>query len=145
MSLLDALAQLDHLSQQLEQTLEREFDVLKASDLEAFERLQIEKGNQLDALSDPNILEFIQSLQSNAAVIQKEGQAASSLWADISGRLANCRELHQRNELVISRKLDTVRAALEAIKSPNLQNSVETYDRLGRLGGRGGKGTLGSV
>jgi len=44
-----------------------------------------------------------------------------------------CRDLHRRNEILISHKLETIRGALQTIQSPDPLNSVEIYDRLGKI------------
>ncbi len=145
MSLTVLLSQLEQLSTQLEALLDQEFECLKASDIEAFEILQVEKTQVLAALGNPATIEAINTLQSDSAIIAEYGVDASALWTTITAALARCKDKHQRNEIVITRKLDTVRAALDTIKSPNLQNTVDTYDRLGRLGNRSGKSSLGKV
>jgi len=145
MSLTVLLTQLEQLSAQLEALLDQEFDCLKASNIEAFEVLQSEKAQVLAALGNPATIDAINTLQSDRAIIAEHGAEASAQWSAITDALARCKGKHQRNEIVITRKLDTVRAALDTIKSPNLQNTVDTYDRLGRLGNRGGKGSLGKV
>lgn len=144
-SLSSELEHLAGLGQALQKLLLEEFEALKASDLEAFERLQIEKAACMNALGDPNVLEIIQILQESPDVIEREGAQAASQWQDIADQLAECKTLHKRNEILISRKLDTVRVALEALKGPDVQSSVDTYDRLGRIGFRGARGTLGKV
>lgn len=145
MSLSVILTQLEQLSAQLEALLDQEFELLKASDIEAFEVLQTEKTQVLAALGNPATIEAINALQSDHTIIAEHGAEASVQWATIAEALARSKDKHQRNEIVITRKLDTVRAALDTIKSPNLQNTVDTYDRLGRLGKRGGKSNLGKV
>ncbi|MDG0979684.1 MAG: flagellar export chaperone FlgN [Halieaceae bacterium] len=145
MSLTVLLSQLEQLSAQLEALLDQEFEYLKASNIEAFEVLQSEKAQVLAALGSPATIEAINSLQSDSTIIAQHGAEANALWGTITDALARSKDKHQRNEIVITRKLDTVRAALDTIKSPNLQNTVDTYDRLGRLGNRGGKSSLGKV
>lgn len=145
MSLTVLLTQLEQLSAQLEALLDQEFECLKASDIEAFEVLQSEKAQVLAALGNPAAIDAINTLQADSTIIAEHGAEANVRWGVITDSLARCKDKHQRNEIVITRKLDTVRAALDTIKSPNLQNTVDTYDRLGRLGNRGGKSSLGKV
>ena len=47
--------------------------------------------------------------------------------------IAECRDLHRRNEVLISRKLDSIRGALQTIQSTDALSSVEVYDRLGKI------------
>ena len=144
-SLSSALEHIAELSRSLEALLLEEFEALKASDLEAFEHIQSKKLACMTQLGDPHTLEIIQLLQDSNEVLTREGAEAAAQWQNISDQLADCKDQHKRNEILISRKLDTVRVALEALKGPDVQSSVDTYDRLGRLGGRRGRGILGKV
>jgi hypothetical protein len=41
--------------------------------------------------------------------------------------------MHRRNEILIMRKLDAIRGALESMNVQNPSSSVEIYDRLGQI------------
>ncbi len=41
--------------------------------------------------------------------------------------------LHRRNEILILRKLDAIRGALDSLQLGGSGSSVETYDRLGKV------------
>ena len=62
-------------------------------------------------------------------------------WQGFRELIANCRDLHRRNEVLISRKLDAIRGALHTLRGADPTASVEVYDRLGRMSRmRGGRG-----
>jgi flagellar biosynthesis/type III secretory pathway chaperone len=47
--------------------------------------------------------------------------------------MMNCRDMHRRNEILIMRKLDAIRGALESLNVNEATSSVEVYDRLGQI------------
>ena len=62
-----------------------------------------------------------------------KAQENSVIWDQMMNLIAECRDLHRRNEVLINHKLDTIRGALQTIQSPDPLNSVEIYDRLGKM------------
>lgn len=115
--------------QLLRQILEKEFDALRAQELDRFESLQPEKLRIFEVL----------------AVLSGVGTPGSRLeqpgWDAFRELIANCRELHRRNEVLISRKLDAIRGTLHTLRGADPTAPVEMYDRLGRMARlRGGRG-----
>ncbi len=113
----------------LQQLLEMEFEALRVQDLDRFEALQPEKLTVFDTL----------------ARLSGVGTPASRLeqpeWDGFRQLIADCRELHRRNEVLISRKLDAIRGTLHTLRGNDPTASVEVYDRLGRMSRlRGGRG-----
>lgn len=113
----------------LQMLLEQEFEALKVQDLDRFEALQPEKLGMFEQL----------------ARLSGVGTAANRLeqpgWEGFIRLIADCRELHRRNEVLISRKLDAIRGTLHTLRGSDPTASVETYDRLGRMSRlRGGRG-----
>ena len=47
--------------------------------------------------------------------------------------MALCRDMHRRNEVLINRKIDAIRGALQSLNVFDPTSSVEMYDRLGKL------------
>lgn len=101
--------------------LEREFEVLRTQDLDAFEVLQPEKL----------------AIFENLTALTGAGTEASALedasWDTFRNLMADCRDLHRRNEVLITRKLDAIRGTLHTLRGTDPTASVEVYDRLGRL------------
>jgi len=54
-------------------------------------------------------------------------------WNDFRARMLHCRDMHRRNEILIMRKLDAIRGALESLNVNEATSSVEVYDRLGQI------------
>ena len=121
-SLPTALAQALALAQTLEEMLEQEFEHLKAQNLDAFEATQSTKNELLGQLAR---LAGIQGPESADALGEE--------WDGFKEHMAHCRDLHRRNEVLISRKIDAIRGALQSLQVDDPTSSVEIYDRLGRV------------
>ena len=119
------------LANTLEEMLELEFEQLKVQNIDAFEASQASKNELLEEL---------------ARLAGIEGpDSADQLgpdWDGFKDQMAHCRDLHRRNEVLIGRKIDAIRGALQSLQVEDPASSVEMYDRLGKLsrGRRGGRG-----
>jgi flagellar biosynthesis/type III secretory pathway chaperone len=106
----------------LEQLLETEFDQLKAQNLDAFEATQ----------SNKNLL--LQELTRLAGIEGPESaDALGPEWDGFKEHMMHCRDLHRRNEVLIHRKIEAIRGALQSLQVEDPASSVEIYDRLGKL------------
>lgn len=103
----------------LRQLLEQEFEALKNQDLDRFEWLQPAKNELLAELGQN---------APDAAVLQ-----ADATWNEVHSALVECRDLHRRNAVLIERKLDAIRTALQSLSLASQTSSVEVYDRLGQV------------
>lgn len=119
------------LAKTLEEMLEREFEQLKVQDLDAFEASQSTKNELLQQLAQ---LAGIQGPDS--------ADALGPEWDGFKAHMAHCRDMHRRNEVLIGRKVDAIRGALQSLQVQDPTSSVEIYDRLGKVsrGRRGGRG-----
>jgi len=127
-SLEQALA----LAQTLDDLLEQEFEHLKVQNLDAFEASQTSKNELLQQLAQ---LTGIHGPES--------ADALGPEWDGFKDHMAHCRDMHRRNEVLIVRKIDAIRGALQSLQIQDPTSSVEIYDRLGKVsrGGRhGGRG-----
>ena len=124
------LEQLADAARRLESLLTREFDALKGQQIEAFEALQPEKREILEALSRPELMAVIQNTQDRSALT---ALSKNPLWNTIQDRLEACKRAHQRNELLISRQLDAIRGALSTLQAQDPGSTLELYDKLGKV------------
>ena len=119
------------LAKTLEEMLELEFEHLKVQDLDAFEASQASKNELLEELA-------------RLAGIHGPDSAdqLGPEWDGFKDHMAHCRDLHRRNEVLIGRKIDAIRGALQSLQLEDPASSVEIYDRLGKLSRvrRGGRG-----
>lgn len=124
------LEQATALAQTLEDMLEQEFEHLKVQNLDAFEASQATKN------------ELLQQLARLAGIEGPESaDALGPEWDDFKAHMAHCRDMHRRNEVLIGRKIDAIRGALQSLQLPDPASSVEIYDRLGKVSrGRRGRG-----
>jgi flagellar biosynthesis/type III secretory pathway chaperone len=121
------------LARALEDLLEQEFVHLKAQNLDAFEASQTSKNELLQQLAQ---LAGIQGPES--------ADALGPEWDGFKEHMAHCKDMHRRNEVLIVRKIDAIRGALQSLQVQDPASSVEIYDRLGKVsrgarrgGGRG--------
>jgi len=110
---------LGDLLQRLRRLLELEFEALKDQSLEQFESLQPGKNELLEQLA---------RLAPDPVAFQAEPQ-----WADARTDLLECRDLHRRNAVLIERKLEAIRNALQSLTQASQTSPVEVYDRLGQV------------
>ncbi len=121
-ALPDAVVQAQALALSLEQMLEQEFEHLKAQNLDAFDAGQAGK----------NVL--LQELTQLAGITGPDSaDALGAEWDDFKDQMAHCRDLHRRNEVLINRKIDAIRGALQSLQVEDPSSSVEIYDRLGKV------------
>ena len=110
----------------LESLLTEEFEALKNQNLELFEMLQAEKLKILEVLAD---LDFIGENIDQAATQQLLNDP---IWNEITTLLERCKRSHQRNELLISKQLDSIRGALSALQDQDPSATLELYTKLGK-------------
>lgn len=118
-----------HKANALKTVLESEFAALKEQDLTLFEKLQTQKLEILSFLSQQDFIEQIKAYAGDRTATANQ----LALWDEIINLIAQCKELHRRNEILINSKLESIRSALKTIQTPDPLSSVEVYDRLGKL------------
>jgi flagellar biosynthesis/type III secretory pathway chaperone len=106
----------------LRELLDLEFDALKAQDLDQFEILLSQKNQLLSDLT-----------QITGVHQPEDADQLGAHWQGFRVRMLECRDLHRRNEILIMRKLDAIRGALESLNVNEATSSVEVYDRLGQI------------
>jgi flagellar biosynthesis/type III secretory pathway chaperone len=117
-------------AQALGALLEREFDCLKAGDLDGFEQLQAQKADTLEQLSALVPL-LTETPESDAG--EHTAKERPPLLDQIEETLTACRDAHLRNALLIDRKIASTRSALEVLRSSRAAETGETYDKLGKM------------
>ena len=137
------LTQTRHKAQVLKQVLEREFQALKDQDLTHFDKLQQQKLEVLSFLASEDLLERVKIYTQDSD--KKAAMENLAAWDEIMLLIAECKDMHSRNEVFISRKLETIRGALQTIQSPDPMNTVEVYDRLGKIRPSRSRQTMGDA
>ena len=109
--------------------LEEELALLTAGDLDSFEALQSRKAEILESLSA-----LVPTLSGEVPI--EEGPDVDTIIAlidEIKEVLATCRDAHLKNAILIDRKIEATRSALEVLRSSRSVDTGETYDKLGRI------------
>ena len=104
----------------LSKILELEFEALKNQDLEKFEVLQEKKEPILNLLSSLNIPSPSKNNKDDP-------------WEPLRVIVSQCKESHRRNEILINRKLESIRMALNTMTGNDPNSSLEMYDKLGKI------------
>jgi flagellar biosynthesis/type III secretory pathway chaperone len=117
-------------AQALGALLEREFDCLKAGDLDGFEQLQAQKADTLEQLYA--LVPLLTETRDSDAE-EDTAEERPPLLDQIEETLAACRDAHLRNALLIDRKIASTRSALEVLRSSRAAETGETYDKLGKM------------
>lgn len=121
-TLIQALASV----RRLDSLLTEEFEALKTQKLDAFEALQAEKISLLESLTELNLSEDKIDRESLERLIN------DPTWNEITSILERCKRSHQRNELLISKQLDSIRGALSALQNQDPTATLELYTKLGK-------------
>ena len=110
------------LVDRLDELLELEFSALKVQDLDQFELLLEEKNHLLAELG-----------RLTGVRQPEDADKLGAHWNEFRSRMMACRDMHRRNEILIMRKLDAIRGALESLNVSDPTSPVEVYDRLGQI------------
>ena len=102
--------------------LDEEFNALKEQDLDAFEELLNEKNHILADLT-----------QLTGVRQPEDADRLGPEWTPFRDRMRVCRDMHRRNGILMMRKLDAIRGALESLNVNDPTSPVEVYDRLGQI------------
>ena len=103
-----------------------EFAALKAQQIDSFELLQPGKAELLASLGE---LTGVNATNAN----KQDNPLSDPAWDAFKDTMAQCRDAHRRNEILIARQLDAIRGTISALQGASGQASVEVYDRLGKL------------
>ena len=114
----------NNLSRLLE-ILEAEFKLLQTDNLDGFETLQAEKQVVVEALSEKLTPTDIND-DYNVADDDSDDSNVKSM-------LAMCRDYHLRNGILLEKKIEVNKNALNILRSSRHSDEVETYDKLGKV------------
>ena len=114
----------NNLSRLLE-ILEAEFKLLQTDNLDGFETLQAEKQVIVEALS-----EKLTPADIDDDYNVEDGDSDDS---NVESMLAMCRDYHIRNGILLEKKIEVNKNALNILRSSRHSDEVETYDKLGKV------------
>ena len=115
--------------QRLDSLLSDEYQALKTQKLDAFDALQQEKMSLIETLASSGV---VQDPNHPISPENLEAIVKHPLWNNITEILERCKKSHQRNELLISKQLDSIRGALSALQNQDPTATLELYTKLGK-------------
>ena len=106
---------------ELHRLLESEFEALKSQKLSEIEAIQEKKVP---------ILEYLNSDSIKASVKETNGEAD---WESFKSVISECKNAHRRNEILVNRRIESIKSALNTLTGESKEDELEMYDKLGKL------------
>ena len=122
MSSTTKIIELNDLTKNISNILDKEFEFLKGQNIDDFLSIQDQKEKLLADLSK-KIIEFDLS----ASLVKNQPQ-----FDQFFANIQDCQKAQKRNSILVSRKIDAIRGALNTLESKN-NNSTELYNKLGKI------------
>ena len=120
------MSQLHNNLSRLLEILEAEFKLLQTDNLDGFETLQVEKQGIVEALST--------KLAPYESGDQPDGVGDDNFGdSTVKSMIATCRDHHIRNGILLEKKIEANKNALNILRSSRHSDEVETYDKLGKV------------
>jgi len=123
-------------AQQLQSTLNLEYEYLKNNDLQSFQELQARKHHDVQTIQ---LFDALRNQFCNNAGIDKEDQNFShhlptpqqTQWQQLLDLLKSCDKLHRTSDLFMRTKLESISKALETLELNSPMTSTNLYNNLG--------------
>ena len=112
----------------LQTLLEKEFEALKNQRFDTFEQHMKDKTVILNRLSESSILERLKARSEQTTGYDEDSRTLDILHS----ALAECKNLHNRNEVLIRHKILAIRETLDSFSVAD-NPLAETYDSLGNI------------
>ena len=106
---------------ELHRLLELEFEALKSQKLSEIESIQEKKVPILEYLNGD-------SIKANV----KDTSGATD-WESFKSIINDCKNAHRRNEILVNRRIESIKSALNTLTRENKDDELEMYDKLGKL------------
>ena len=123
-------------AQQLQTTLDLEYDHLKNSDLEAFQELQVRKQHDVQTIQ---LFDALRNQFCTKASIDQEDKNFSqhlppsqqTQWQQLLDILEACNKTHRTSDYYMRTKLESISKALETLELSSPVTSTSLYNSLG--------------
>ena len=106
---------------ELHRLLELEFEALKSQKLSEIESIQEKKVP---------ILEYLNADSIKSSLKETSGEAD---WESFKSIISECKSAHRRNEILVNRRIESIKSALNTLTGENKDDELEMYDKLGKL------------
>ena len=118
---IETLGLLTELGERLTAVLEKEFSALVEKNLDLLESLQSQKVALLTEIE-----QTWQGFNTETVADQTALDAVRALMAD-------CKDKHIRNDLLLRRQMETVKTLLATLTSQSAERFGDVYNKLGRI------------
>jgi len=123
-------------AQQLQTTLDLEYDHLKNNDLEAFQELQVRKQHDVQTIQ---LFDALRNQFCTRASIDQEDKNFSqhlppsqqTQWQQLLDILEACNKTHRTSDYYMRTKLESISKALETLELSSPVTSTNLYNSLG--------------
>ena len=123
-------------AQQLQSTLDLEYDHLKNNDLEAFQELQVRKQHDVQTIQ---LFDALRNQFCTRASIDQEDKNFSqhlppsqqTQWQQLLDILEACNKTHRTSDYYMRTKLESISKALETLELSSPVTSTNLYNSLG--------------
>ena len=123
-------------AQQLQSTLDLEYDHLKNSDLEAFQELQVRKQHDVQTIQ---LFDALRNQFCTKASIEQDDKNFSqhlppsqqTQWQQLLDILEACNKTHRTSDYYMRTKLESISKALETLELSSPVTSTNLYNSLG--------------
>ncbi|GIR49000.1 MAG: hypothetical protein CM15mP58_10970 [Burkholderiaceae bacterium] len=76
------------------------------------------------------ILEYLNADSIKAKLKETSGEAD---WESFKSIISECKSAHRRNEILVNRRIESIKNALNTLTGENKEDELEMYDKLGKL------------
>ncbi len=112
---------LAELGERLSAVLEKEFSALVDKDLDLLESLQTQK------------IELLTQVESTWQGFNPETSSEQDTLESVRVLMADCKDKHIRNDLLLRRQMETVKSLLTTLTSQSAEQFGNVYNKLGRM------------
>ena len=97
-----------------------------------FEALKLQKLSEIESIQEKKIplLEYLNADSIKANVKEADGEAD---WDSFKSIISECKSAHRRNEILVNRRIESIKNALNTLTGENRDDELEMYDKLGKL------------
>ena len=97
-----------------------------------FEALKLQKLSEIESIQEKKIpiLEYLNADSIKANVKETSGEPN---WESFKSIISECKSAHRRNEILVNRRIESIKNALNTLTGNSKDDELEMYDKLGKL------------
>ncbi|RZP22219.1 MAG: hypothetical protein EVA26_03595 [Burkholderiaceae bacterium] len=92
----------------------------------------MQKLSDIESIQEKKIplLEYLNADSIKANVKEADGETD---WESFKSIISECKSAHRRNEILVNRRIESIKNALNTLTGENRGDELEMYDKLGKL------------